>query len=79
VATFLEECTSRRDTNGGVGAQIFYDTFRPWAQARGHRLLTMTSFGRRLRGLGVEPRHTRAGAVYDVRLLIAPPPFAGLN
>jgi P4 family phage/plasmid primase-like protien len=69
VRTFLAECCADDATGFGTGSSVLYDNYRNWAQRNGHRALSSTKFGLRMRAMSKAATHTRAGNVYPVKLL----------
>lgn len=78
VASFLRDCTMPGDAaqqNGETQASTLYSAFREWLDKNGHKVMTSTAFGRRLRARGVI---SRIGGLertvrYPVVLTVAPP------
>ncbi len=69
VALFLDECT--RDTTAaspGTSATSLYVQFRAWCEQNGHRAMSSTKFGMRMRELGRGPEKKRDGNCYPVTL-----------
>lgn len=72
VRGFLAERTKPLPTTaepleGIKGAQL-YRAYRNWANESGHKALSSTSFGLRLKQVGIDKRHTRLGVLYDLEL-----------
>jgi putative DNA primase/helicase len=70
VALFLAECA--RDhlvASEGVTAALLYLHFRTWAERNGHRAMSSTKFGMRMRSLGKGSVHTKSGKRYPVALV----------
>jgi P4 family phage/plasmid primase-like protien len=70
VALWLEERTRRVAPGDGDLASYLYQSYRSWAEQNGHKRLSSTSFGKRLRLLGLEPSHTWKGAEYPIRVVL---------
>jgi putative DNA primase/helicase len=68
VQSFLAECCEM-DPGGSCNATLLYETFRAWGRENGHRQMTQTSFGRRLRRLRIGKEHTRLGDIYHLRII----------
>jgi P4 family phage/plasmid primase-like protien len=68
VQSFLAECCEI-DRGSSCNATVLYETFTAWGRANGHRQMTQTSFGRRLRRLRIGKAHTFSGAIYYLRII----------
>jgi phage/plasmid-associated DNA primase len=66
----MKECSAADDAAGsGTMASAVYMAYQRWAQRNGHRPLSWTKFGMRMRSLGKSSRHVETGNVYPVTLL----------
>jgi len=74
VAAFLADCTEPavRESDW-TPAGALYATFQGWLKDNGHRIMSSTAFGRRLRGARVQKDTRREGNYYGVRLTIPLP------
>jgi putative DNA primase/helicase len=72
VRAFLAERTRPlppyANDNDGIKAARLYTAYRNWTLATGHKALSSTSFGLRLKQVGIEKRHTEFGALYELEL-----------
>ncbi|HEY1695818.1 MAG TPA: phage/plasmid primase, P4 family [Polyangiaceae bacterium] len=64
VALFLADETEPVDTSVGTAASEAYRAYRQWTDRNGHRAVSSTKFGMRLRELGKPAEHCREGNVY---------------
>jgi P4 family phage/plasmid primase-like protien len=69
IALWVEERTRRVHPGDGDLASYLYANYRAWAEQNGHKRLSSTSFGKRLRLLGHTITHTRRGHEYPLRAL----------
>lgn len=69
IALWVEERTERVTPGDGDLASYLYQNYRGWAEANGHKRMSSTSFGKRLRLLGLHPHHTKRGAEYPLRTI----------
>jgi putative DNA primase/helicase len=75
VAAFLKSCTKATPGGPGVQSSILYAVFKDWLGNNGHRLMSITSFGRRMRAHGFPPDE-RADANYYFVALTVPVPVS---
>jgi P4 family phage/plasmid primase-like protien len=66
VRGFLKECTIDDHSGFGTNATTLYDKYRTWADRNGHRPISSTKFGMRMRALGKPADKTRGCNVYPV-------------
>lgn len=71
VGRFLEECTVV--CTESVGALQLYKAYKAWAENEGHKLMSNTTFGRKLSERGLEKVHTMIGKQYKGLALIQAP------
>jgi putative DNA primase/helicase len=68
VRVFLAECTVEDASGYGTSASAVYSAYQRWAQRNGHKPVSSTKFGMRMKGLGKPAAHGRAGNAYPVGL-----------
>jgi P4 family phage/plasmid primase-like protien len=68
VALFIEERTETCQPIEGSAASWLYTNFRTWADRNGHRPMSSTKFGLRMKDLGKPATHFDTGNRYPVRL-----------
>ena len=68
VRAFLLECTEEDALGYGAAASVVYSAYQRWAQRNGHRAVSSTKFGMRMRSAGKASAHTKAGNTYPVQL-----------
>jgi P4 family phage/plasmid primase-like protien len=68
VSQFLAERTEPDEGEDarGTAAATLYRTYQTWTYVNGHRAISSTKFGMRMKDLGKEAVHTRGGNVYPV-------------
>jgi putative DNA primase/helicase len=66
VAAWLNERCEESDLESGTLASTLYYDYKFWAEQNGHKRLSSTSFGKRLKLRGVTSSHTRRGMVYGL-------------
>ncbi|MDB4996726.1 MAG: hypothetical protein JWM74_4158 [Myxococcaceae bacterium] len=66
VALFLDECTVAASAGDGTSASQVYGHYRGWCERNGHRAVSTTKFGMRMRELDLSSTHTKSGARYPV-------------
>ncbi len=73
IQSFLEQKTEPVSASApdAVMADRLYSVYRHWAEANGHKLMTSTSFGKRLKLLRVESHKRNNGRTYGVKLKAA--------
>jgi phage/plasmid-associated DNA primase len=71
VGLFIEECCLPGDPGTRTAAKDLYASYRMWADARGERALSMTTFGEELRRHGAE-RVVVHGLTYYKTLRLTP-------
>lgn len=69
VAAFVAEVCEQG--KGSTPSFPLYESFSWWSKQRGHKPMTLTAFGRRMRALKLPSRHTRTGSEYPVVLKVA--------
>lgn len=76
VRPFMAECTEPTDGTVTTPAGELYQAYDSWARRNGHRAMTSTKFGRRVKSIlnmRSEEAHTRTGTRYPVRIVYANP------
>jgi putative DNA primase/helicase len=81
VAIFLGDCTRALVPEEqllpaavqGTPAKALYASYREWGKENGHPPVSSTSFGKRLKLLGFERRHTEHGERYQLALMADAP------
>jgi putative DNA primase/helicase len=73
VALWVEERTKHVHPGDGDLASYLYANYRAWAEANGHKRLSSTSFGKRLRLLGLHSHRTMRGSEYPLRAHLTTP------
>jgi len=74
IRRFIEEHTTPVSNQDEIllPAARLYTAYRSWAQDNGNSTTSSARFYRRLPGLGLRPRHTKAGNVYPCRIVNLP-------
>lgn len=76
VAEFMDNCTEPTTAAAGaIQARDLYSVFRSWLQENGHRVMSSTTFGRRLRALKVSPHKSNGLHFYALRVTYEPRVF----
>lgn len=71
VALFVADCCTIDNTlMYGCRANEAFTAYRTWAAANGHKPMSNTSFGRRLRGLGIMSTRRTDGVFYPMKIYI---------
>lgn len=68
VRAFLLECTEEDALHFGTAASVVYTAYQRWAQRSGHRAVSSTKFGMRMKAVGKVASHTKAGNTYPLKL-----------
>ena len=68
VRAFLAECTEEDVVGHGVSASGVYFAYQRWAQRNGHRPVSSTKFGMRLKALGKGAAKGRDNNTYPLKL-----------
>jgi P4 family phage/plasmid primase-like protien len=72
LCTFKQECTTPAEhALIGASSQELYAAFREWCAANGHRNMSSTTFGRRMKALAAWTR-TKEGVRYALHLTVQP-------
>lgn len=72
VSAFVEECTRPLEgKDRGVAAADAYKAYSKWATANGHRPVSSTKFGMRLKALDLGSKHTKQGNLHPFTLNVA--------
>ncbi len=69
VRAFLLDCAEDDVPGFGTSASGVYGAYQRWASRNGHRPLSSTKFGMRMRSAGKEAAHTKLGNTYPVKLI----------
>jgi P4 family phage/plasmid primase-like protien len=72
VTGFLQESTTADPLSQTAAAEL-YRQYRSWCALNGHKQLSSTTFGRRVKLAGLEPQRTKRGLFYPVRVLYTAP------
>jgi P4 family phage/plasmid primase-like protien len=68
IRAFLNECTADDSTGYGTSASAIYIAYQRWAHGNGHRPVSSTKFGMRMKAIGKGAMKGRAGNSYPVAL-----------
>ena len=72
IALFVEERTRKARTDAErTPAKALFTAYVEWAEANRFKVMSVTSFGLRMRAIGLPSEHTRDGKTYSVTLLRA--------
>ena len=74
VAAWLSGC-AEKTTVATTAADAAYQAFRFWSVENGHRQISSTTFGRRMRALGIEVKRTKHCHEYGIQLADQPLPL----
>lgn len=71
VASFIEECTTRIESDDiGTDRMVVYREYRNWSDRNGHRPVAMNKFGQRLRSLNIHTERQLVGGQRARRYLL---------